>query len=64
MIKSQETKEGKMTNVEGKRGSAQIEELLTRIDGGTTHVYFLGFLVKNRRFTLRATLPLWVMMGF
>ena len=36
MTRSQETKEGKMTNVKGKRGSVQIEELLTRIDGGTT----------------------------
>ena len=33
MMSSQETKEGKMTNVEGKRGNAQIVGLLTRIDG-------------------------------
>ena len=36
MTRSQEIKEGRMTNVEGKRGSVPIVGPLTRIDGGTT----------------------------
>ena len=35
MTRSQETKEGKMTNVKDKRGSAQIVGLPAQIDGKT-----------------------------
>ena len=53
MTRNQETKEGKMTNVEGKRGSAQIERLLMRVDGGTVKFTPLVMPVdKNKYYRL------------